>query len=47
MKIKWVYSIPSSCGRIYIGEIGCLIEAKTKEHYAHINEKCVERLALV
>ena len=34
---KGVYSIPCSCGKVYIGETRRSIEVRCKEHYADLN----------
>ena len=33
---KGVYVIPCSYGRLYIGEVGCLVQVRLKEHCADI-----------
>ena len=30
------YGIPCSCGKVYIGETGCSLQVRLKEHYADI-----------
>jgi hypothetical protein len=31
-----VYSMPCECGQVYIGQTGCSIETRVKEHQCHI-----------
>jgi predicted GIY-YIG superfamily endonuclease len=35
-KTPGIYSIPCECGKVYIGQTGCSIEMRLKEHHRHI-----------
>jgi hypothetical protein len=41
LKTPRVYSIPCEFSQVYIGQTGCSIETRLKEHQQHI---CLERL---
>jgi hypothetical protein len=45
-KCKGVYKIECSCGKCYIGEIGCSFQIKIKEHGADIKNECTRTSAL-
>jgi hypothetical protein len=36
LKMPGVYSIPCEHGKVYIGQTGCLIETRVKEHHRHL-----------
>jgi hypothetical protein len=36
LKTLGVYSIPSVCGQVYIGQTGCSIDTRIKEHHRHL-----------
>ena len=44
---KGVYSIPCSCGRLYIGETICSMKVRLKEHCSEIMHNKTKSLAVV
>jgi hypothetical protein len=36
LRTPGVYRIPCECGRVYIGQMGCSVDIKLKEHQWHI-----------
>jgi len=46
MDMKGVYIIPCSCGTSYIGETGCSINQRMKEHVADIKHRRTKSSAL-
>ena len=43
---KDIYSIPCSCGKIYIGETGRAIKIRIKEHCADIRHERIKKSAI-
>ena len=43
---KGIYSIPFSCGEIYIKETGCAIKNRIKEHCADIRHEQIKKSAI-
>jgi len=43
---KWVYLVPCSCGKTYIGENGWSILTRIQEHAADIKHNCSKTSAL-
>ena len=45
-KNKGVYSIPCGCGKVYIGETGCFVLTRLKEHNTDFTHGWIKRSAL-
>jgi hypothetical protein len=46
VKTPSVYGIPCERGKIYIGQTGCLIQTRVKEHHRHIPVYLPEKAAV-
>jgi hypothetical protein len=46
LKTHGVYSAPSECGQVYIGQTGRSIETRIKEHHRHIRLEQPDQSAL-
>ena len=44
--IQGVYAIPFSCGKIYIGEIGCSMKTRLKEHNTNIHHGRIKQSSI-